>query len=91
VKLGYTLRAARQIEQAPAYVARQSPRGAASVQGRVLAITAVLQQFPETGHATTRAGVRRIAVSPHPYLIDYRIVADEIVVLRFRHAARKPA
>lgn len=91
MKLRNTLRAARQIEQALAYVARRSPRGAASVQGRVLAITAVLQQFPGTGYTTTRPGLRRIAVSPYPHLTDYRIVADEIVVLRFRHAARRPA
>jgi hypothetical protein len=27
---------------------------------------------------------------PYPYLIDYRVGENEIVVLRFRHSARRP-
>jgi len=34
-------------------------------------------------------GVRRLAVSPFPYLIDYAIRDDEVSVLRFRHGARR--
>jgi len=35
-------------------------------------------------------GVRRLFLTPYPYLIDYFVGDDEIVVQRFRHAARKP-
>jgi plasmid stabilization system protein ParE len=36
-------------------------------------------------------GVRRIFLTPYPYLIDYFVDDDEIVVLRFRHTARNPS
>ncbi|MDI3564507.1 hypothetical protein OWC48_29335 [Bradyrhizobium sp. Arg816] len=29
-------------------------------------------------------------VNPYPYLIDYRVTETEIVIMRFRHAARRP-
>ena len=34
--------------------------------------------------------IRRLPVSPYPYLIDYRANADDIIIMRFRHAARRP-
>jgi toxin ParE1/3/4 len=36
-------------------------------------------------------GIRRIFLTPYPYLIDYQIGDDEITVLRFRHTSRDPA
>lgn len=50
----------------------------------------VLLEQPFAGQATNRQGVRRIVLTPYPYLIFYRVTDSEIVVLRFRHAARKP-
>ncbi|MCQ8780609.1 type II toxin-antitoxin system RelE/ParE family toxin [Aurantimonas sp. CSK15Z-1] len=40
--------------------------------------------------ATSRPGVRRLVLSPYPYVVFYRVAATEIVILRFRHTARKP-
>jgi hypothetical protein len=37
---------------------------------------------------TNAAGVR-LATSPYPYLIDYRVTVTEVIVMRFRHAARR--
>lgn len=34
--------------------------------------------------------VRRVSLTPYPYQIDYVAGDDEIVVQRFRHAARRP-
>lgn len=87
--LRFTLRAARQVEQALDRIAQESLEGAANVQRRVLALTIVLQRHPQAGRLTSRPGVRRPAVVPCPYLIDYRATNSD-VVLRFRHTARKP-
>ncbi|WP_311985939.1 type II toxin-antitoxin system RelE/ParE family toxin [Bradyrhizobium canariense] len=51
---------------------------------------ALLQAHPYAGRPTTRAYVRRLPVNPYPYLIDYRVTVTEIVIMRFRHAARRP-
>jgi toxin ParE1/3/4 len=50
----------------------------------------LLQLQPYAGHLTSRPGVRRLALAPFPYLVDYRIVGEDLVVMRFRHGARRP-
>ncbi|MEW6151314.1 MAG: hypothetical protein ACOY3N_33300 [Bradyrhizobium sp.] len=50
----------------------------------------MLETHPCAGRTTTRAYVRRLAVNPHPHLIDCRVTETEIAIMRFRHAARRP-
>ena len=42
------------------------------------AVTALLIDHPHSGQSTDLEGVRRVIVSPHPYLIFYRVTADTI-------------
>jgi toxin ParE1/3/4 len=88
--LRYTSRAAAQIDAALSHLAEHSPQGARSVRARLLAILTLLQEHPFAGRPTSHPPVRRIAVTPYPYLLDYRASESEIVILRFRHAARRP-
>ncbi|CCJ06377.1 type II toxin-antitoxin system RelE/ParE family toxin [Methylocystis sp. SC2] len=88
--LRYTPRSVAQIDRALAYVAAESPRGASNIRARVLTILTMLRERPAAGRPTSRALVRRVVVTPYPYVLDYRVTATEIVVLRFRPAARRP-
>jgi toxin ParE1/3/4 len=90
VNLRYSKRALQQIDDALGYLAQQSPQGVAKVAARMTLILTLLQRHPNTGSKTKISGVRRVFLTPYPYLIDYHVGADEIVVLRFRHAARRP-
>jgi len=90
VKLRYTKTALRQIEQALSFIEVRSPQGAAGVAKRMESLLAVLLDHPHAGQATNREGVRRVMLTPYPYVIFYRVMTAEIVVQRFRHAARKP-
>jgi toxin ParE1/3/4 len=90
VKVRFTRRATEQIASALDYVAARSPQGAANIRDRLTEITTRLEALPYTGHATSGAGVRRVAATPYPYLIDYRVTAFEVIIMRFRHAARRP-
>lgn len=38
---------------------------------------------------TDKPGVRRVVPTPYPYVIYYRVTASEVVIMRFRHAARE--
>jgi len=60
------------------------------IRERLIAVVTLLQIHPHAGHATSRAGVRRFGLAPYPYFIDYRVVGDDLIVMRFRHAARRP-
>ncbi|MEL6064443.1 MULTISPECIES: type II toxin-antitoxin system RelE/ParE family toxin [unclassified Methylobacterium] len=83
-------RALQQIDRALSHIATQSPQGAAHVEARLTALIAVVRDHPYVGARTSMPGVRRLFLTPYPYLIDYFVGDDEIVVQRFRHAARKP-
>lgn len=68
----------------------RSPQGARRLRARIETITELLQGHPLAGRETSNPLVRRIVVTPYPYLIDYRLTASEVIILRFRHAARAP-
>ncbi len=90
MKLRYTKTALHQINEALSYIEARSPQGASRVARRTEAVLAILVDQPLAGQATNRQGVRRVVLTPYPYLIFYRVTETEIVVLRFFHAARKP-
>ena len=90
MKLRYQKHALRQIDTALGYIAAKSPQGAANVEARLLAMVTLLQMQSQVGRKTSISGVRRVYLTPYPYLIDYYAGDDEIVVQRFRHTARKP-
>ena len=91
MKLRYQRRALQQIDKALGYIAARSPEGATKVEARLTAIAALIQQQSLVGRKTSVPGVRRIVLTPYPYLIDYYVGDDEVVIQRFRHTARKPA
>lgn len=90
MKLRYGKRALHQIDEVLGHIAKRSPQGAAKVAARMAVVLALLQSHPHTGVRTTLPRVRRIFLTPYPYLIDYHAGDDEVVVLRFRHTARRP-
>ena len=90
MKLRYQKRALQQIDQALGYVAARSPQGAANVEARLRAMVTLLQLQSFVGRKTSISRVRRVFLTPYPYLIDYYVGDDEIVIQRFRHTARKP-
>ncbi|MCC8975651.1 MULTISPECIES: type II toxin-antitoxin system RelE/ParE family toxin [Bradyrhizobium] len=90
VNVRYTRRALVQIDHALSYIETRSPQGAVDVRDRILALVTLLQEQPRAGRPTSRSGVRRLSATPYPYLIDYRVTPTEIIIMRFRHAARRP-
>jgi plasmid stabilization system protein ParE len=61
------------------------------VQARIQFIIDLLLQYPRAGRLTSKAGLRRMVVSPYPFLIFYRVTEDEIVIHGARHIARRPS
>jgi toxin ParE1/3/4 len=57
---------------------------------RIQTLFLLLAQHPYAGQATDLPGVRRLTLSPFPYLIFYRVMDDEVIVQRMRHTSRRP-
>ena len=87
VKLRYTLRAAAELDKILGYIERHSPQGGRRAQARIQAVINLLSRHPRAGEITTKGRLRRVVVSPYPYLIFYRAAEDEIVI----HGARRPS
>jgi toxin ParE1/3/4 len=90
VRLRVTKRAATQLERALDYIEAESVQGANRMRERVQNLFLLLTRHPYAGQATDQPGVRRLSVSPYPYLIFYRVTGDEVVVQRVRHMSRRP-
>ena len=85
MRLRYTIPAARDLAAILSDIERQSPKGARHVQQRMRALIELLLDYPHAGTPTDRPGIRRIVVSPYPYLVFYRATPDEIIIHAVRH------
>ena len=54
MRLRYTRRAAKQIDEALDYIAERSPQGAGNVRDRLVAVMKLLQSHPYAGRVTSR-------------------------------------
>ena len=90
MRLRVTRRAAAQIEQALDYIEAESLQGANHLRDRIRTLFLLLEHHPHAGQATDLPGVRRLTVSPYPYLIFYRVTGEEVIVQRMRHTSRRP-
>jgi toxin ParE1/3/4 len=91
LRLRYTLRAAAELDKVLGSIAAQSPQGAHKVQKRIQTFIALLLQHPLAGQRVSKGRLRRVVVTPYPYLVFYRATDDEIIIHGVRHAARNPA
>jgi toxin ParE1/3/4 len=91
MKLRYSPSALADLESILAYIAERSPQGADKVHFRVRAVMDLLSQHPLMGARTEDPKIRRLILSPYPYLILYEPAEDEIIIRAVRHAARKPS
>ena len=79
-----------QIPAALDYVAARSPQRAARIRDRLGRSRRYGKRI--LTRATRRSGPAFAPCNdPYAYLIDCRVTATEVIVMRFRHAARRPA
>jgi toxin ParE1/3/4 len=78
MRLRYSRSALADLEAIFAYIDARSPQGARKVQARIQAIINLVLQYPLIGTRTDDPTIRRMTVSPYPYLIFYEATGDEI-------------
>jgi len=86
----YAPRALRDLEGIGAYLLQRSPTGAGNVLAAIRSSINTLGYFPEIGPLVDDAGHRRMSVPRYPYVIFYRIEADDLLILHIRHTSRRP-
>lgn len=90
MKLLFTPQALVELDGVLGQIREQSPQGAKRVQQRIKATIDLVARHPHAGQRTNVPGLRRIVVTPFPYLIFYQPGDEAVVVIGVRHAARDP-
>jgi plasmid stabilization system protein ParE len=91
VRLRYTLPALADLDGILEYLAPRSPQGAARVRSRIKSFIDLLPTHPLIGTRTDDPTIRRLVVTPYPYLLFYEVADDEIIIHNIRHSARNPS
>jgi toxin ParE1/3/4 len=91
VRLRYTTPALADLASILDHVAAESPRGAQRVQIRIRTLLDLLSRHPGIGTRTNDPTIRRLTISPYPYLVFYEVTEAEIIIHAVRHAARDPS
>jgi toxin ParE1/3/4 len=86
----YAPRALRDLESIAAYLIERNPVGAINVLGAIKSSIDTLSFFPQIGRLVDDAGHRRVPVLRYPYLLFYRVLGDELLILHIRHTSRRP-
>ena len=91
MRLRYTLPGLADLSAILDYIAAHSPQGARRVQARIQSLTDLLLRYPGIGTRTNDPAIRRMTVTPYPYLVFYEATETELIVHAVRHAARDPS
>ncbi|MGA8270125.1 MAG: type II toxin-antitoxin system RelE/ParE family toxin [Candidatus Sulfotelmatobacter sp.] len=86
----WTRRAARHLQAAYEYWARESSATAADkMLERVFSGVELLENQPEMGRPGRVPGTRELVLVPTPFLIAYRVRRDSVEIVAFLHGTRK--
>jgi toxin ParE1/3/4 len=71
-----------------AWIHERNPAIAERVAEDVLASVELLGAFPYYGRAGRREGTRELATTPRPYVVVYKVLGADVVILRVLHGAQ---
>jgi toxin ParE1/3/4 len=90
MRIEWTRRAARDLQELREYIARDNPRAAEAVARGILDAVERLAEFPASGRPGRKADTRELVVAGTPSVIPYRFTAGSVEILAVLHGARGP-
>jgi toxin ParE1/3/4 len=91
LRIRYTRPALADLTVVLDIVSSRSPKGARSVQSRIQTFVELLADYPLIGARTDDPTIRRLLISPYPYLVFYEVAGGEVIIHAVRHASRDPS
>ena len=89
MRVKWLRKAVRNLDQAAEWIAKDNPQAARSFVLSVQDTVDKISHFPAMGKTGRVAGVREIGVVGYPYIIPYRVVGDELQILRIFHVRQQ--
>jgi toxin ParE1/3/4 len=89
VRVIWSPSALREVARATDYLMEFNPRAAIKLAEGLLSAGDGLVDFPYRGRVVPGTTMREL-VTDYPYIVRYRIVRDDVRILRVRHTSRRP-
>ena len=89
MKLVWFATAEGDLERIADYIEPRNPAAAFKVEGRIRTAVEHLEMFPRAGRTGRRPGTREIVIVEYPYVIRYRVVAEQVQNLRILHTSTR--
>ena len=89
MKIRWTKRAILRLKDIHDYIALDSPRAASMVARLILESLKRLEMFPKSGRPGRIEGTRELVVPGLPYVLPYRVVDEEILIISVIHSKQK--
>ena len=89
MKIVWSGRAIRHLEELREYISQDNPAAAGRVARRILDGVELLASQPHMGRAGRIAGTRELVVPGTPYVIPYRVRGERLELIAVFHGRRK--
>jgi toxin ParE1/3/4 len=90
LRLRWTKRAERDLDDIASYIGQDSPAAAARVVLELIdRVEANLPEHPAMGRPGRILGTRELAIGGLPYIVPYRVREKDIEILRVLHTSRR--
>lgn len=89
MKILWFVAAERDLEMIANYIESRNPTAATKVETRLRTAVEHLEMFPRAGRIGRRPSTREIVIVEYPYVIRYRVLAEQVQVLRIFHTSTR--
>lgn len=89
MRVRWLAKAAASLDYTLTYVATENPAAAENLRSEIERVVENLALFPRIGRFGSDFDTYRLPISRTPYVLHYRIVRDEVQMLRLMHHAQK--
>ncbi|MEZ2409953.1 addiction module RelE/StbE family toxin [Bosea sp. OAE752] len=89
MRLVWTKRSLRELDQIFAFIAKDSRSAAAALVDLVEQRSAMLTSHPEIGRPGRSDGTRELIVTGTPYILPYRVSDGRVEILAVLHTSRQ--
>ena len=89
MKLRWVRPALEDLREIDNYISADTPDAAKRALSRIWAHSRLLVDQPHLGRPGRVPGTRELIISKTPFILPYRVMSDEIQILRVIHGARR--